>query len=239
MYDKPQSFLLKIIKSPQSYRNIGYLLASFPLGLLYFLVLVIGSSLGAGLAVIAVGIFILWALIGISSHLANVERWISNYLLKTNLLMQKEAHFSVRNSDNWRNILYLALKFPLGLMTFVFTIFIITLTVGMILMPFRFGGIENVTVIGREIDTMWEAGLSSVFGLMLLPFSIILLNKIALLWRNLNENLLRVDTETTEKKKNILRSEVEQEILERLANKNLRDDEFDYKEKRQQVLYSE
>ncbi|GAB5493303.1 MAG: hypothetical protein Phog2KO_35180 [Phototrophicaceae bacterium] len=239
MQEKPQNFLLNVIKSPQSYRNIGYLFASFPLGLLYFLILIVGSSVGAGLAVIVVGIFILWGLLGISSHLANFERWVSNQLLKTNLPMQRGEHFNVRNSDNWRGVGYLALKFPLGLLTFIFTIFITVLTIGMILMPFRFGGVENVSVIGREIDTLWEAGLSSILGLMLLPFSIILLNKIALLWRNLNQNLLRVETDLTEKKKNILRSEVEQEILERLADKKYYEDEFEDKEKREQVRYSD
>ena len=106
MDDKPQNFLLNVIKSPQSYRNIGYLFASFPLGLFYFIVLIVGSSVGAGLAVIAVGIFILWGLIGVSSHLANFERWFSNKLLKTNLPMQKEDYFSVSNSDNWKAINY-------------------------------------------------------------------------------------------------------------------------------------
>lgn len=230
MDDKPQNFLLDVIKSPQSYRNIGYLFASFPLGLLYFIILVVGSSLGMGLAVIGVGIFILWGLFGAGGYIANFERWMSNSLLKTNLPMRNADHFNFRSGDNWRNIGYLALKFPLGLMTFIFTVFMVALTFGMIMMPFRFGDIETVTVIGREIDTIWEALISSVFGLILLPFTLILLGKVALLWRNLNNNLLRVDESTQYKRKNISRSEIEQDILNRLVDQELRESNIEENE---------
>lgn len=219
MQDKPQNFLLDVIKSPQSYRNIGYLFLTFPLGLLYFILLVIGSSLGVGLAVIGVGIFILWGVFGASGYVANFERWLSNKLLMTNLPMRTEQHFDIRNSNNWRSLGYLALKFPLGLITFIFTTFMVVLTFGMIMMPLRMGGIENVTVIGREIDTLWEALLSSVFGLILLPFTLILLGKVALLWRNLNLNLLWFHETGEQKQKYISRAELEDDILTRLTER--------------------
>ncbi len=223
MQDKPQNFLLDVIKSPQSYRNIGYLFTTFPLGLLYFIMLVVGSSLGVGLAVIGVGIFILWGVVGASGYVANFERWLSNKLLMTNLPMRIEQHFDIPNSNNWRSLGYLALKFPLGLITFIFTTFMVVLTFGMIMMPLRMGGIENVTVIGREIDTVWEALLSSVFGLILLPFTLILLGKVALLWRNLNLNLLRFHETGAQKQKYISRAELEDDILTRLVDKDLQD----------------
>lgn len=241
MQDRPpQNYLWNVLKSGQSYRNIAYLLASFPLGLLYFIMFAVGVSMGVGMAVIGIGIFILWGVFGLSGLLANFERWQANQLLQTQLPMQDGDKFNIRNSNNWRSVGYLALKFPLGLLTFIFTTFIIGTIIGMITMPLTYNGIGTTVIFAREIDTLWEALVSSVFGLVLMPFALILLGKMALLWRNLSLNLLRVDESLTMKRKNSTsREEIEEDVINRLIDKGLINEESLIEEKRKRLSYGE
>ncbi len=48
--------LLAVIIRRQTYLNLAYLIAAFPLGFFYFLVLIVGFSVGVGTAIIGVGI---------------------------------------------------------------------------------------------------------------------------------------------------------------------------------------
>ena len=48
--------LFGVVTNPQSYLNIVYLLLAFPLGTFYFVFLVTGLSLGAGLSITLLGI---------------------------------------------------------------------------------------------------------------------------------------------------------------------------------------
>ena len=66
---------------PQTWLNLVYLLVAFPLGLTYFVVLVIGVSLGAALAVIVVGLGILLAMLVAWRGMAAIERGFARVLL--------------------------------------------------------------------------------------------------------------------------------------------------------------
>ena len=221
----PANYLWNVLKSGQSYRNIAYLLLAFPAGLMYFIILITGISVGASLAVVGVGLFILWGIFGLSGLLANLERWLSNQLLQTNLYGEEGRLFELRNRDNWRAFAYLALKFPLGLLTFIFAVFIVSAVMGLITMPLAYTA-ETPLLFAREIDTLWEALVSSAIGLVLAPFALILLGKVALLWRNLNHSLLRTDSSHfTKKKKRSSREAIEQDVINRLIDDGLVDEE--------------
>jgi|GEM_PF-6450871 len=236
----PKNVLLDVLKSGQSYRNVGYLLTTFPVGLMYFILMAVGISLGSGLAVIGVGIFILWGLFGLGTVIANFERWTSNQLLKTNLPRREGDVFDLRNGDNWRSVGYLALKFPLGLITFIITVTIISFNLGLILMPLNYQAMEIPFVFAREIDTLWEALVSSVFGIVLLPFALILLGKIALLWRNMNHYFLKPRRQYEGKKKNldddVYRQEIEQSVINRLIDQGLINEDSLVEEKHKNML---
>jgi hypothetical protein len=62
--------------------NIAFLLLSFPFGLLYFLVTVIGFTLGLSTLVIWIGIPILFATVAMIRGMAAVERGIVASLLR-------------------------------------------------------------------------------------------------------------------------------------------------------------
>ena len=57
--DSSTGFFKVIIKS-RTYSNILYLLLTFPLGIIYFVFIVTGISLGAGMIITVFGIFILF-----------------------------------------------------------------------------------------------------------------------------------------------------------------------------------
>ena len=57
--DNLMSNVFNVVKRPQTYVNVFYLLLSFPLGIAYFVFLVTGLSVGFGLVVIWVGVPIL------------------------------------------------------------------------------------------------------------------------------------------------------------------------------------
>ncbi len=234
----PPNYLWNVLKSGQSYRNIAYLLLTFPLGLMHFVILAIGLSTGLSLALVGVGLFVLWGLLGFSGVLANMERWLSNQLLQTDLHGDDGTLFELKNKNNWRAAGYIALKFPLGLLSFVFTMFIVSAVMGLITMPFAYTT-ESPLLIAREIDTLWEALISSVIGLALAPFALILLGKVTLLWRNLNIRLLKTEATQSGKKKNYAsREEIEQDVINRLIDEGLVDEESLVDQRYKSSLYS-
>jgi putative sensor protein len=189
----PSNPYLRVIRNPQAYKNIAYLLLAFPTGLMYFLLLVIGSSLGLGLSVIGVGLLILWGTFILAQLGARLERALANNLLGANI-PSSEANIlslgALGEGYNWRAILFLFLKFPLGILSFILTTSIISIIFGMISAPFLFS-IDTITFGLREIDTLWEALIVSVFGIALLPLTLIFLGRMAKSWRNLAKSMLR------------------------------------------------
>lgn len=236
----PPNYLWNVIKSGQSYRNIAYLLTTFPLGLLYFIILITGISMGAGLSVVGIGLFILWGMFGFSGVLANLERRVANNLLQTDLQGEEGTLFQLKNKNNWRALGYVALKFPLGIITFVFTVFVISAVMGLITMPLTYTGETPLDFLPREIDTLWEAIVSSLIGLAIAPFALILLGKVTLIWRNLTLNLLRVDSaQSSKKQKNISREEIEQDVINRLIDQGLVNEETLIEQKQKKLSYGE
>ena len=88
MTDTPHSFRQTPIGrflcapiEPRSYANLLFLAMAFPLGLAYFIFLVVGLSLGVGLLIIWVGIPILALVLAGSWLLAAMERQLAIHLL--------------------------------------------------------------------------------------------------------------------------------------------------------------
>jgi len=191
--------LITGIFNPQTYLNIVYLFLTFPLGLLYFLFFVIGVSLGAGLAVILVGIPILIGVVMATPTLAEFESQLARSLLGAQI--EREENTKPKRGDSsfkqlfasflspqwWRSAVYLGLKFPLGLMTFIITVTTTAFVGGLILSPFGFSTVE---IMGWEINTFGESLIGMVAGLIAAPFALMLLNIIAGLWRVYTEQML-------------------------------------------------
>jgi len=191
---------LGALSRPQTYRNIAYLLLSFPLGLIYFIFLVVGWAVGMSLAVILIGIPILLLTFIGSLALIAFERWLANFLLgahlespyndipaDANLLEQIKA--IVKNRANIKGIAYLFLKFPLGLASFILVILAGALPIGLLLAPLHYHH-SNLMINSERVDTLPEALLASLLGLVIGLFAFSVLNWVADGWRSLTATML-------------------------------------------------
>jgi hypothetical protein len=199
--NKPNQSILRffsVMGNGQSYLNMIYLLASFPLGVFYFVFLVSGFSLGISLVIIWVGIPILVLVGAVLWALANFERSITIHLLKEDL-----PSFSIptksgidlwaRIKDHlskpvtWKSILYLSLKFPLGIFTFVVLAILISLTLAFLTMPLNFhfmhssqaGIFLNSSNPIWTIDSLSDALLLAMIGLMMWPITMHVSDRLA------------------------------------------------------------
>jgi len=181
----------RVVIVPQAYLNLVYSLASFPLGIFYFVFLITGLGLGFSLIVVWVGIPIL-LFVGLGClTLGSFERFMAIHLLKEDI-----PAFFVRSQDredaltlvkeNLTNPVllttpfYLFFKFPLGIASFVVLVTLISLTLAFLTLPFTY---ETVELFGPgiflgsdqlvwHVDNMGSAALGSLVGLFLWPVTL-------------------------------------------------------------------
>lgn len=188
----------KVLVSGQAYLNLFYLLAAFPLGVFYFAFLVSGLLAGISLSIIWVGIPIL-LLVGVGWWiLASLERFMAIHWLKENVpAMAFPSNESTdiwtrfqeffTNPVTWKSPLYLFLKFPLGIATFVILITLISLTLAFLSMPFTYESLPEFQIgvffdpglPAWHINGMNDALLGALIGLMLWPVTLHVTNGLA------------------------------------------------------------
>ena len=88
-----------VIAEPQSYINILYLLLGLPLGIAYFVFLVTGISVGAGLIIIWVGVPILALVLAGSWAICEFERILAVTLLKEEIPRTTRTRSSVTDDQ--------------------------------------------------------------------------------------------------------------------------------------------
>jgi hypothetical protein len=184
----------------QSYLNILYLLLSLPLGIFYFVFLAVGMSVGMSLVILWVGLPILVLVLAAGRVLANGERQLAHWLLDAPIgrvetlgpgLRHPWAAFKalVGEGQTWGGLLFLLLKFPLGIFSFLLTVSLLAVSTALILVPLAF---QYVPVnVGTWPITSADAALVCLAaGLILAVVSIYVLNGIAAVWRALAQALL-------------------------------------------------
>jgi hypothetical protein len=194
MMDHPRQTtfrFFKIIGRGQAYINLLYLLAAFPLGVFYFTFLASGLSAGISLLIIWVGIPILLLMGAGWWILASFERFLAIHLLKEDIPgkarpSNKDTDFWNRfkayctNPVTWQSPIYLFLKFPLGIATFAILVTLTALTLVLMTMPFAYpylaefqvGIFFNPGLPAWQIDSMNDALLCSLIGLILWPVTL-------------------------------------------------------------------
>lgn len=196
----------------QTYLNILYLLASFPLGLIYFVFLVTMIAVGLGTVVIWVGVPILLFAMAVWWYFAAFERiltisWLHVPIhpislknkIKKGLWTRVRAQLS--NAMTWKTLAYLFLKFPLGILSFVLvlnismlvlSLSIIAFVLGFFITPFFY---LSILVMGAPPNFLKTTASRQILLLGLtgcgLPFApLYLLNGLAWLWGQLAHTLL-------------------------------------------------
>lgn len=173
--------------------NLLYLFLSLPLGILYFVILVTGFSLGAGLAITIIGIPLLVAMIFITYIMGDLDRKMTSLMLGVQIA-KPEARPSEKDGASailvaqlkslqfWKELGYLLLKLPLGILSFTIATTFVSLSLALIATPFIITYFPDVQVMignGILIDTMQEAVVTSVAGLIIGAISVLIVNGFA------------------------------------------------------------
>ena len=191
----PSGGLMTVVSHPQTYRNVLYLILSFPLGLLYFIFLVVGLSLGVGTAIVWIGLFVLLGTFLAVKGFTALERQLAKVLLQTsiparvaafptsshsNQTVFEKARDLMTSRESWAGIGYLLVKFPLGLVSFVLTLALIPVSLGLVVSPIvAMIPPLNMNIGSWEIDTPFEAAPFAVAGVLLSLFSLNIINGMA------------------------------------------------------------
>jgi len=180
-----QQDFFAVVADPQSYLNIFYLLLAFPLGTAYFVFLVTGLALGFGMSITLAGIPILLLVLAVSWVLCEFERRLAVGLLKEDIPQHAnrptsegiwarlKAHLS--NRLTWTGILYLFLKFPIGIASFVMVVTLGALTLGLLFTP-AYYAFAQIAFGPWIVDVWWEALLCTLVGVPVLFISLYLMN---------------------------------------------------------------
>ncbi len=137
---------LAVLTNGETYRRILYLLLAFPLGTAYFVLLVTGLSTGGGLAVIIVGIGILWLTMEGWLLLARFERQLAIQLLGANIppislpapageSWRQRIGRTLTDRVTWTSLGYLLVEFPFGIASFTLVLVLFTVSLAFVLTP--------------------------------------------------------------------------------------------------------
>ncbi|GAB4215802.1 MAG: hypothetical protein OHK0022_56120 [Roseiflexaceae bacterium] len=206
-FDGRKQALFRAVFDPQSYRNIAYLLLSFPLGIIYFVTLVTGASLGIGLSVIWIGIPILLGLLALCAAFVAFERGLARGLLGMVIDPPEQVVFAEQSAgarlrsyltapSTWSGLLFLLVKFPLGIGSFVITATLVAVTLGLLATPFFYDdvpvnvGYNILTQLPVQISTLPQALLCTLGGVFFGMISIYALNTVAAFHRAIVAQLL-------------------------------------------------
>ena len=196
----------------QTYKNVAFHILALPMGILGFVYVVTGLSLGVGLAVTVVGIPLLVGVLLGSRWLAGAQRWVAARLLGTSCdARAPRAHRAPRSpvdpaswwsrvrtrladGPTWRGAAYHLLLLPFGCVSFGLTIGLLAGSLGLLATPLlmtlpRYAEwgwpLESV-----GIDGMGEAMLVAALGVAIGFVSLHILGALGAGWRRVADALL-------------------------------------------------
>lgn len=174
----------------QTWLNLAYLLLALPTGVAYFVLLVAGISTGVGLAVLVVGLAILLATLAAWRGMASIERGLARGLLgvaipppadRRGLPLTERVTRYLRDPVTWKSLVFVALKFPLGILSFSVVAFF-----GGLVLVLAFSPLivltTTVTVFGWIVEEPLQALPLSAAGLLGGLLVLHLVNGLAWLW---------------------------------------------------------
>lgn len=191
----PLSKFFGVIAESQTYLNYLYLFLAFPLGLIYFIFLVVGISVGLATLILWVGLLVLLIVVGGWWLLAGFERVMAISLLHVDIPpmttpRSEKAQTSLErlgaflsNPVTWKGLIFLLLKFPLGIISFVVLVTLTAITLVLITSPFTYNFVQpEIWFWGGgvwRIDTLGEAFGGMVLGFLMVFISLHIFNGLA------------------------------------------------------------
>jgi len=186
-----------VIGQKRTYLNMLYLLISLPLGIIYFTFLVSGISTGLGMIITLVGIPLLVLMSFLWYWIAIFERQYTSYFLgidikpvKNKVSKQKTLWKKIvmhwKQPITWKSLAYLFIKFPLGIVSFVALVTMISVSVSFIATPIAYYFLRNVegftfmVINGVSIiPQAWQLVFIGIIGVFFLFLSMHILNGLA------------------------------------------------------------
>jgi hypothetical protein len=168
-----------VVVRPRTYARILYTWLAFPLGLAYFTAFVTLLAVGMGLIIVWVGLLILAMTAAFAWGVMLFERAQATLLLGTELgaarRMPEDARFRswaksvVKSSAFWKGWVFLALKFPLGLVGWTVSVVSFSVSLAFFFAPIAvfFGGSVDLGPWWID-DTSGSLALSLVGAVMTL-----------------------------------------------------------------------
>lgn len=132
-----------------TYRKLAYLLAAFPLGMIYFIVLVTGISTGLSMAPIGIGLLVLLLTMACWWGFAIFERALTMWWLGVTIApmssppaapqtLWQRIQAMLRNPVTWKSLVYLFLDFPFGIFAFTVTVVLLSIGLYLFLLPLAY-----------------------------------------------------------------------------------------------------
>lgn len=190
--------ILGVVVRPQTYLNMAYLIASFPLGVLYFVVIVTGLSAGIGTVIVWIGFFLLLGTVFAIRAFADLERVQAERVLGVRIATYQKpptpekltgkVKALLTDRSTWSGLVFALLKFPIGIISFVAVVSLISV-----------GGTMSIAIFFYEYewfgDWQWnsipELLAISGLGVVILIASLHLINGLAWLQGKLAQLCLR------------------------------------------------
>jgi signal transduction histidine kinase len=144
---QPQrQFPFRFLLTSEPWRGAGFLLTSFIVGIFWFVLLVTLAATGFGLAITLIGIPILLATLFAAKLGGRAERWRINALLRDDIrdpyqplpdgTFWVKLRAFVSDWAIWRDMIYLFLLFPIGVIEFVILTLSFSIPLHLLTMPF-------------------------------------------------------------------------------------------------------
>lgn len=198
-FEWPRS-LVGVVWDPETYQAILYLLLSLPLGVFYFVFLITGFALGLGLAIVWIGLPILLLMMLSVYGLTGFERLLAIHLLGKDVtplreVLPQESAWEwlkgvLTTPATWKGLLFLLLKMPFGIFSFVVTVTLLAISVALLLSPVIILTGGTVDLGFWVADTLPEGVMCSFLGALLHLIHLHLLRGLAWIWAVLSGALL-------------------------------------------------
>ncbi len=186
---------------PVTYRHLAYHLLSVPLALLYFTVISVLLSFGAGLLVVVVGAAFLLLLLLVAQAFAELERVLGEALLDVTLPRPRRplrssgvwdwAVKTVTDAQTYKTALYLLLKLPFSLVAFTLTVTLVlpgvALVVGSVLPSGFWSGLDGLQL---AVGGLGVRALLGVAGVGLTVLGVAVQNLLGRAWAFVTVQLL-------------------------------------------------
>jgi hypothetical protein len=190
MSDSSLDRFFGVVTRPATWLNVLYQVLAFPLGLFYFIFLVVGLAVGLGLVIIWVGIPVLLVVTGAWWLFAAFERLLATHLLDADVGSSPrpwegangvwgklKAHFG--SGSTWKDLVFLLAKLLFGVVSFTIVVALGACVAWLFALPaaayYHFHAISWGSGHGW-IPAWWIAVLAVPAGVLLLVASLHVVN---------------------------------------------------------------